>query len=200
MDQVRPRQPADIDACVRALAHVHAHDGYPADWPADPGGWLTPDRRTGAWVAVLDGRAVGHVALSEPGEGDLAAALRGAGPTAVVGRLFVDPAARGRGLGARLVERAVREARERGAHPVLDVLPGDRAAIALYERLGWRRIGTGEQEWGPGRKVTVHCYAAPAAGPLPGPLPGPLAGPLPGLAGPPNAMAPGRGHDQGPTA
>jgi hypothetical protein len=37
----------------------------------------------------------------------------------------------------------------------------DTAAAALYERLGWRRLATVEQRWGPAQVVSVHCYAAP---------------------------------------
>ncbi|ORT59544.1 GNAT family N-acetyltransferase [Streptomyces sp. CB03238] len=161
MDHVRERGSADIGQCVHVLADVHAHDGHPTDWPADPAGWLTVDGLTGAWMAVRDGRVVGHIALSPARDGDVAPAMWDGGPTAVVGRLFVAPGARADGWGARLVERAVREARQRGLHPVLDAVTGDVAAIALYERLGRQRLGTGQQEWGPGRTVAVHCYAAP---------------------------------------
>ncbi|MFD8570289.1 hypothetical protein [Streptomyces sp. NPDC059639] len=46
---------------------------------------------------------------------------------------------------------------------MLDVVTTDTAAIALYERLGWEFLGTGQQRWGPDLLVTVRCYAAPAA-------------------------------------
>ncbi|WP_412180623.1 hypothetical protein [Streptomyces sp. ADMS] len=37
------------------------------------------------------------------------------------------------------------------------------AAAALYERLGWTLLAAEvEQEWGPGQRVKVRCYAAPA--------------------------------------
>jgi len=52
--------------------------------------------------------------------------------------LFVVDPARGRGLGAALVEAAVERARERGCRRVeLDVSEGNPAALALYERLGF---------------------------------------------------------------
>jgi ribosomal protein S18 acetylase RimI-like enzyme len=52
--------------------------------------------------------------------------------------VFVDPGARGRGLGRALVEAVIERARERGCRRVeLDVNEANPAAIALYERLGF---------------------------------------------------------------
>ncbi|MEU3459597.1 GNAT family N-acetyltransferase [Streptomyces sp. NPDC006733] len=167
---MRRRDASDLDACVRALTEVHAGDGYPVDWPEHPGAWLNHPSQFAAWVAERDGVVVGHIALSRSGEGDAAPALwsrRTGAPTAgtaVIGRLFVAPGARGHRVGARLMEQAVRDARERALHPVLDVVTSDTAAVALYERLGWSLLGTVDQQWGPARTVTVHCYAAPARG------------------------------------
>ncbi|NYV77512.1 hypothetical protein HW445_24765, partial [Streptomyces sp. UH6] len=48
-----------------------------------------------------------------------------------------------------------------GLHPVLDVLATDTAAVALYERLGWRHLGDAAPRW-TDRVVTVRCYAAPS--------------------------------------
>ncbi|MET8079502.1 GNAT family N-acetyltransferase [Streptomyces sp. NPDC005303] len=164
--RVRPRTDDDVEACVRALAQVHRRDGYPVNWPARPGDWLTQASGLGGWVADLDGRVAGHVSLSRSTAGDLAPVLwgerNGTGPqqAAVVGRLFVAPQARGHGIGALLMGRAVREARHRGLHPVLDVVASDTAAAALYERLGWTRLATVEQRWSVSQVVTVHCYSA----------------------------------------
>ncbi|WP_109000736.1 GNAT family N-acetyltransferase [Streptomyces rishiriensis] len=161
---VRPRRPADLDGCVAALALVHAHSGYPVDWPEQPAAWLTPDALLAGWAAELDGQVVGHVALCAPGEGDAAAALWSARPgrpaPAVISRLYVSPAARGHGVGAALLDRAVGTARARGLHPVLDVVAADPAS-AFYERLGWRSLGTAVQQWGPARSVLLNCFAAP---------------------------------------
>ncbi|WP_416968078.1 GNAT family N-acetyltransferase [Streptomyces sp. 4F14] len=161
---VRPRTDDDLTACAEALAEVHRHDGYPVNWPENPGDWLTRAAGLGAWVAVLDGRIAGHVALDRGDEDDLAPGLWGdTAATAVVSRLFVAPEARGHGVGVRLMERAVAEARRRDLHPVLDVVASDSGAVALYERLGWRLLATVEQRWSPEQTVTVRCYAAPAA-------------------------------------
>ncbi|MFJ4200992.1 GNAT family N-acetyltransferase [Streptomyces sviceus] len=164
--RVRPRTDDDVQACVRVLAEVHRHDGYPVNWPARPGEWLAQTSALGGWVADLDGRVAGHVGLTRSAEGDLAPVLWGerngtsGEQAAVVGRLFVAPWARGHGIGALLMGRAVAEARHRGLHPVLDVVTSDTAAAALYERLGWTRLATVEQRWSASQVVTVHCYSA----------------------------------------
>lgn len=52
--------------------------------------------------------------------------------------VVVDPACRGRGLGAMLVRAAEREARRRGcALMSLEVREDNRAARAMYEKLGY---------------------------------------------------------------
>jgi GNAT superfamily N-acetyltransferase len=155
---VRSRTGGDLDECVRLLADVHRRDGYPMRWPDDPAGWLAkPDLLT-AWVAELDGRLMGHVALSRAGTED-AAAVFGEG-SAMVSRLFVSPAARGHGTGAALLRQAVREARQRGLHPVLEVVAASSSAVAFYERLGWCLVGSARRQWGPDL-VIVRQYAAP---------------------------------------
>ncbi|WP_405658232.1 GNAT family N-acetyltransferase [Streptomyces sp. RK9] len=175
---VRERAPADLDACVRVLADVHAGDGYPTNWPAEPAAWLTPSGLLGAWVAEADGDVGGHVALCGAGADDVAPGMWGArgGPagsegsagsegegTAVVSRLFVGPGARGRGVGAVLLDRVAGAARERGRWPVLDVVATDAGAVALYERAGWEFLGVGEQRWSARQTVRVRCYAGPGA-------------------------------------
>lgn len=168
MGAVRIRVESDLDECAQVLAAVHKADGYPVNWPDHPVGWLSQPSLLAAWVAEVDGRILGHVGLSRSEPGDAAPGLwsRREGlsveVTAVVSRLFVAPAARGQGIGARLMEQAVREARERDLHPVLDVVASDIAAAALYERLGWSFLAAVDQQWSPTETVTVRCYAAPA--------------------------------------
>ncbi|MEU5956101.1 GNAT family N-acetyltransferase [Streptomyces sp. NPDC047525] len=165
--RVRPRRASDLPACVEALGQVHIADGYPTNWPERPGDWLAGGSLIGAWVAELGGRVVGHVALCRSGADDVAPALWSgreglAGErVAVVSRLFVAPGARGHGIGAMLLDRVVAEAGELGLATVLDVVASDTSAIALYERTGWRFLGTDEQHWTPRQTVIVRSYAAP---------------------------------------
>ncbi|UQX04015.1 GNAT family N-acetyltransferase [Streptomyces sp. RerS4] len=146
---------------MRILREVHERDGYPVNWPDEPAAWLSDGPLLGSWVAELDGGLVGHVRLAQSGAGDVAPRLWSE-RTAVLSRLFVAPRARGHGIGALLIGRAVEEARRRGLHPVLDVVASDTAAAALYERLGWELMATVDQQWGPARTVAIRCYAAPA--------------------------------------
>lgn len=166
---IRSRGEDELAECVAILAEVHRRDGYPMAWPQDPGGFLAKPDFLGAWVAIVDGRLAGHVVLAPPKATDVAAALVGR-DAAMVSRLFVTFAARGRGVGAALLEHAVQEAHQRGLCPVLDVLATSSAAIAFYERMGWRLLGTGEAPWGQNR-VTVRSYAGP--GPVPSATPPP---------------------------
>ncbi|MEV4801865.1 GNAT family N-acetyltransferase [Nonomuraea sp. NPDC049421] len=142
---IRLRLPADLDACVEALAQVQAADRYPVDWPGDPGGWLTPSDLTSAWVAVEDGAVLGHVGLTRDAE---------------IVRLFVTPAARGRGLAARLLDTV----RATTPGPLkLEVSSEGTAAIALYERTGWRHTGTTRGRWlnAAGEPALLHHYTSP---------------------------------------
>ncbi|WP_309232109.1 GNAT family N-acetyltransferase [Micromonospora tarensis] len=127
------------------LAEVHRLDGYPMNWPVDPHRWLCDPRPARAWVAVdADRTIVGHIAVhraAAPAEGQFAR------PTAEVARLFVSPAARGMALGGALLARARRWANERATDLVLEVAVGDTAAVALYERTGWRCTGTRTAPW-----------------------------------------------------
>jgi len=148
---IRDRTARDLDGCVRLLAEVHRRDGYPVTWPGHPAAWLAGSREIAAWVATQDGRLVGHASLWRGGAADAAG-------TAQVSRLFVAPAARGRGTGAALLRHVTREARTRGLRLVLDVVATS-AAAAFYEGQGWRLTGGWDEQWGPHR-VTVRRYAA----------------------------------------
>ncbi|MEV7332244.1 GNAT family N-acetyltransferase [Micromonospora sp. NPDC093244] len=137
---VRRRRATDLDGCVAALVEVHRVDGYPMNWPADPHRWLCEPRPAGAWVAVApDATIVGHVAVHRLSETDR--------PTAEVARLFVAPAARGLALGDALLARARRWADEHATDLVLEVAVRDAAAVALYERTGWRCTGIRTASW-----------------------------------------------------
>lgn len=165
---LRPRQPDDIDACVALLAGVHAASGYPMYWPVDPAKWLTSDNLLAAWVAEDERTVIGHVALR--GAEDQTSAPAWAAATGLpphqlgdVAKLFVAPSARGRGIGATLLSEACAEAHRRGLSPVLEVLDHDRAAIALYERAGWRRVASESIPWAraEGAPMLLHAYIAP---------------------------------------
>ncbi|HSN92020.1 MAG TPA: GNAT family N-acetyltransferase [Anaeromyxobacteraceae bacterium] len=82
-------------------------------------------------LALDGGEAVGCAALRPLGDG-----------AAEMKRLYLRPAARGRGLGGALVVRLLAEARALGhAKVVLETLPGRMPeAVALYQSLGFEEI------------------------------------------------------------
>ncbi|MBE1464926.1 GNAT family N-acetyltransferase [Kibdelosporangium phytohabitans] len=165
---IRERTADDVDACVKAVAEVHAADRYPTNWPAEPAGWLNPDGLVGSWVAESDGVVLGHVALQQ-GHGPCAvpAVLDAAGVEparlAAVARLFVVPAARRQGVAAALMDAVGEEAAQRGLRLVLDTVGHAPAALAFYERTGWRRVLSQTASWTRpgGGEVTMHYYLGP---------------------------------------
>ncbi|MFC8526619.1 GNAT family N-acetyltransferase [Nocardia sp. NPDC057227] len=165
---VRPRAATDLEACARLLVEVHRTDGYPVEGVAEPISWLTPGNAVEAWVGEVEGAVVGHALVCAATTADDAARLwleRTAEPLTrvlVFGRLFVGTAGRNHGVGERLVRTAMAYATDRDKRLVLDVMDKDRAAIRLYERLGWQHIGTVTHHFGEGGETGAQCYAAPS--------------------------------------
>jgi ribosomal protein S18 acetylase RimI-like enzyme len=126
-----------VDLCFQGFAAEVA--GLPGDY-APPAGCLllafetggADDTRAAAAraSAAVAGRPVGCIALRplEPGVCEMK-------------RLFARPEARGAGIGRRLAEAVIAEARTRGyAKMRLDTLPSMERARALYAALGFRII------------------------------------------------------------
>ncbi|MHA3704280.1 N-acetyltransferase family protein [Jatrophihabitans sp. YIM 134969] len=97
--------------------------------------WLRGGDRDETWLARLDGRVVGtyHLAPNQAGPGDHVAN----------GSYMVDAAVRGRGLGAVMVVHSLHRAADLGFLGVQfnAVVATNVGAIALYERLGFDRVG-----------------------------------------------------------
>ncbi len=97
---------------------------------------LVPERRL--VIGRLDGVVAGSAQLSRAPRNNEAQAFAGTLTSA-----FVAPWARGRGLGRGIVSEIERLARELGLAVLnLDLRDTQRAAIGLYESLGYRRWGT----------------------------------------------------------
>ncbi|MEV6221829.1 GNAT family N-acetyltransferase [Nocardia fluminea] len=164
---VRPRTSADMDECARLLIEVHERDGYPVEGVADPVSWLTPSTLVQAWVAELSGSVVGHALVTTPTESDDAAKMwierdgDGQSDLLVFGRLFVGSAGRNQGVGTWLVRTAMAYGKANSKSLVLDVMEKDQAAIRLYERLGWKNIGTAVHRFGEDQETSAQCYAVP---------------------------------------
>jgi GNAT superfamily N-acetyltransferase len=165
--RVRNRTAQDLQTCGAILRRVHELDGYPVEGVTDTDAWLNPTTLTKAWVATLDHEIVGHSLLTSPTEHDDAARLwqeQSGIPLAaitVLGRLFVDPLARGHNAGSHLMKAALQYATRHRLTAVLDVMEKDDAAIRLYERAGWRQIGEARHTFGANQSVRALCYVAP---------------------------------------
>lgn len=165
---VRERTGEDIAALATVLADQQPHSGYPQNWPLPfpVESFIARAGEDAAWVAELEGRVVGHVAVSrvEPGlEADLwtAGAGRPREELAAVAVLFVDHTMVGRGVGKALLARAVAAIRASGRTPVLDVVQETASAVELYRRSGWQVVGEGRPWWLPDDHLPVLFMVLP---------------------------------------
>jgi GNAT superfamily N-acetyltransferase len=156
--RIRPRRADDVPALVDVLMSQQRLTRYPFrdPLPVPPEQFLHADDALAAWTAELDGRPVGHVCRVRSPRGPEAEAMnracaRGHGCAVEelgwVSTLFVDPAARGLGIGRALVGTVVADMREVGLRPCLEVLPVHSAALALYEADGWQEVLRLRPEW-----------------------------------------------------
>ncbi|MEW2353590.1 GNAT family N-acetyltransferase [Spirillospora sp. NPDC029432] len=129
--------PGDLGWVVQAHGEVYAEqfgwdqtfEALVAQIVADYGNGRDP-RREAAWIAEVDGRRAGCVfCVADPAE------------TARLRILLVDPAARGLGIGSRLVDECLRFAKEAGYRRITlwtnDVLV---SARRIYEAAGFELV------------------------------------------------------------
>lgn len=100
------------------------------------------------FVVEREGVAVGFYSLEDVGGGAVE-----------LGHLFVEPAAIGTGVGARLLRHACSTASELGWRRLL--IQGDPHAERFYRRLGTRRIGQRESASIPGRQLPLFVIDLP---------------------------------------
>jgi len=102
--------------------------GFERELAELPGAYAPPEGRL--LVAKIGGAPAGCIALRRIGDG-----------ICEMKRLFVRPPFHGRGLGRKLAETIIQEGRAAGyAAMRLDTMPAMKAAIGLYESLGFRDI------------------------------------------------------------
>ena len=144
--RIRSRSGDDLPALRQLAEDVLRLDGYPPRLPRDLGRFIAASDALASFVAVSEGQVVGHVCVSpssSPEVLDLAQRALGV-PTqqlAVVARLLVSPAHRRNGFAQALLAEALGEVARLGRTPILDVATHFDAAMSLYERSGWRRLG-----------------------------------------------------------
>ena len=165
---IRDYQTKDYDVCRSLWVELmqHHRDIYqdPSIGGDDPGRgfdrYLTNPQRRGTWVAELDDKVVAIAGLlthSHTEEGE--AGVEGEVEPVVVSLPFRD-----KGIGTRLVEHVVEQARETGVR-FLSIKPVARneRALSLYARLGFSAVGAVEllrdlsssydRKWKPGIKI-----------------------------------------------
>ncbi len=122
--QIRPMRSEDLDAVWEIEQRAYA---YP--WSR---GIFVDCLHVPYTCEVIEeaGRTIGYSVMSL------------AGDEAHLLNLCLDEPARGRGLGARILEHLMRCAAREGARVMyLEVRPSNVAAIALYRRAGFTRVG-----------------------------------------------------------
>lgn len=145
MSGLRPAEPSELDELTELCIRSKAHWGYdPAFMSACREELtLTPDDLVSAstWVIEAEGMpvAVAQVFFD--------------GGTAELHNFFVDPDHMGQGLGRRLFDWAVSEARRLGATSMR--IESDPHARPFYERMGARLIGETPSESIPGRMLPL---------------------------------------------
>lgn len=136
--EIRPVQDAAALESVRALLREYwdsfgftpCFQNFGEELAGLPGAYAPPEGRLA--LATIDGQPAGCAALRRVD------ALR-----AEAKRLYVRPAFRDRGLGRALIEWIMSEARAAGYREMVgDTMPAMRSALALYDRIGFERVGT----------------------------------------------------------
>jgi ribosomal protein S18 acetylase RimI-like enzyme len=131
----RKATPDDLEAVLLVIARADAAAGDAAPPPGAEGDRERVIELLAAGddhnqVAETEGRVVGYANLHERGG------------TGHLSYLFVDPDWQGQGIGRRLMERALDEARRRGyRQATLATAVQNAAARRFYERTGWKDTG-----------------------------------------------------------
>jgi DNA-binding MarR family transcriptional regulator/GNAT superfamily N-acetyltransferase len=148
---LRPPQPGDIGWVVERHGRLYA-DEYGFDMRFESlVARIAADyvdrfdaAREASWIAERDGINVGSVFLVQARDAKTGTPVDG---TAQLRMLLVEPAARGLGIGARLVGECERFARQRGYRRILlwtnSVLV---AARAIYQKAGYRLVASEPHE------------------------------------------------------
>lgn len=130
---IRPARPVDAAALTDLSMRSKASNGYDAAFMAACREELTvtPERMAEGqyWLVEIEGAIRGCVCLGIDEEGS----------SGEITACFIDPECQRRGIGRRLWERVLAEARAAGL--VRLHLAADPAAVPFYERIGFVTIG-----------------------------------------------------------
>ncbi|UOZ08889.1 bifunctional helix-turn-helix transcriptional regulator/GNAT family N-acetyltransferase [Amycolatopsis sp. WQ 127309] len=151
---LRPPRPGDLGWVVQRHGALYAREygfdnrfeGLVARIVADFA--VHDDTRQGFWIAELDGERVGSIGCARGSDAD----------TAKLRLLLLEPSARGRGVGKRLVTECVEFARAHGYRVMeLSTVSILDAARALYRAAGFELVEEADFDgWGP--KLTEEIW------------------------------------------
>jgi ribosomal protein S18 acetylase RimI-like enzyme len=135
----RPFTDADVATVLAMMREYYALEGY-------AGGWQFSEGRARRALAALGGGGTGRLWLIRDGAevvGYVAVtftfSLAGGGSLAGIDEMYVQPARRGRGIGAQALALVERTAREVGCSAVrLEVNRRNEPAQRFYRRMGFR--------------------------------------------------------------
>jgi L-amino acid N-acyltransferase YncA len=138
--QIRPLVEADWPVCRRI--YQDGLDTGEASFETDAPDWAAFDASrlvAHRFVAVFNGRVVGWVAVSPVSNRPVYAGV-------VEHSVYVDPAARGHGVGAALLGALIASTERAGVWTVQSgVFPTNAASLRLHETAGFRVVGTRER-------------------------------------------------------
>jgi molybdopterin-guanine dinucleotide biosynthesis protein A/ribosomal protein S18 acetylase RimI-like enzyme len=136
--QIVPMRAGHADAFRRFVTTSLAEYDFEPDPALDPDLADPHTSYAAAWIVELAGEVAGSVVLIERSPDEL-----------YLRRMYLTPGLRGLGVGRRLLDLALSWARERGYKSVfLDTTDAMVEARGLYERAGFREIGTGRPRAG----------------------------------------------------
>ena len=127
-----PPPPAPAGVPVVPLAAPHVARMLELVERTKPGPFGPRTIELGDYVGVFDGDRL----LAMAGE------RMHAGRWREISGVCTDPAAQGRGLAKALMHELLRRSLARGEQPFLHVMAANAVALALYERMGFRRVAT----------------------------------------------------------
>lgn len=133
-------EPATPDSAERLLALArafHAEDGHPLDGRGEAAAARVPDEaQARCWLVRAEGEIIGYVVLT------MGYSIEYGGRDGFIDDLYLVPQARGRGLGARVLDFVEGQARALGVMALhLEVEIANARAETLYRRHGFTESG-----------------------------------------------------------
>ncbi|WP_119418002.1 GNAT family N-acetyltransferase [Desertibaculum subflavum] len=132
--EICPVTPGDAEVLISLARDFHREDGHPLDPAVEPGirKLAAGDPVAPTWIIRQGGAVIGYVALS------LGHTILAGGPDGFIDDLYLVPAARGRGIGRRVLAFVEAEARARGYRALhLEVEIANTRAQRIYAAAGY---------------------------------------------------------------